>query len=93
VYPPSILSRLFLGKQKSWTTFLKGKEDDETVPRQSTFTISCNHRFKVKAKLYSKSFWFPPTGLLLGLYDYRFKHLGVMKMKIVMLSQHYKLMA
>jgi hypothetical protein len=52
---------------------------DETVPRQSTFTISCNHRFKVKAKLYSKSFWFPPLRLLLGLYDYRFKHLAVME--------------
>ena len=73
------VSRIFLGKQKSWMTFLKEREDDETMPRQSTFTISCNHRFKVKAKLYSKSFWFPPPRLLLGLYDYRFKHLAVME--------------
>ena len=51
---------------------------DETVPRKSTFTISCDHRFKVKAKLYSKSFRFPPPRLLFGLYDYRFKHLAVM---------------
>jgi hypothetical protein len=60
-------------------TFLKGREDDEILPRQSTFTISCNHRFKVKAKLYSKSFQLPPTRLLLGLYNYRFKHLAVME--------------
>ena len=33
----------------------------------------------MKAKLYSKSFWFPPPRLLLGLYDYRFKHLAVME--------------
>jgi hypothetical protein len=33
----------------------------------------------VKAKLDYKSFWFPPTRLLLGLHDYRFKHLAVME--------------
>jgi len=33
----------------------------------------------VKAKLDSKSFRFPPTRLLLGLYDYRFKHLAMME--------------
>jgi hypothetical protein len=60
-------------------TFLKGREDDETVPRQSTFTISAKHPFKVKAKLDLKSIWFQPTRLLLGLYDYRFKHLAVME--------------
>jgi hypothetical protein len=52
---------------------------DETMPRQSTFTISSKHPFKVKAKLDLKSIWFSPTRLLLGLYDYRFKHLAVMK--------------
>jgi len=49
------------------------------MPRQLTFTISSTHPFKVKAKLDLKSIWFPPTRLLLGLYDYRFKHLAVME--------------
>jgi hypothetical protein len=40
VYPSSILSRLFLGKQKWQTTFFKGREDDETMPMTSTFTNS-----------------------------------------------------
>jgi hypothetical protein len=60
-------------------TFLKGREDDETMPRQSTFTISSKHPFRVKAKLDLKSIWFQPTRLLAGLYDYRFKHLAVME--------------
>jgi len=71
----SILSKLFSGKQKSWTTFLDGREDDETIPRQSTF----KNPLKVKAKHNSKSFRFPHTRLLLGLYDYRFKHLAIME--------------
>ena len=33
----------------------------------------------MKAKLNSKSFRFPHTRLLLGLYDYRFKHLAIME--------------
>jgi hypothetical protein len=49
------------------------------MPRTSTFTLNSKHPFKVKAKLDFKSFWFPPTRLLLGLYDYRFKHLVVME--------------
>jgi hypothetical protein len=49
------------------------------MPRTSTFTLNSKHPFKVTAKLDSKSFWFPPTRLLLGLYDYRFKHLAVME--------------
>ena len=60
-------------------TFLEGREDDKTIPRTSTFTLNSKHPFKVKAKLYSKSFWFPHARLLLGLYDYRFKHLAVME--------------
>jgi len=56
-------------------TFLEGREDDETIPRQSTF----KHPLKVKAKLNSKSFRVPHTRLLLGLYDYRFKHLAIME--------------
>ena len=57
--------------------FLKG--GDETVPRTSTLIDSSKHRCKVKAILNFKSFRFPPTRLLLGLYDYRFKHLAVME--------------
>jgi len=75
VHPPSILSKLFSGKQKSWKTFLEGREDDETIPRQSIF----KHPLNMKANLNSKSFRFPHTRLLLGLYDYRFKHLAIME--------------
>jgi hypothetical protein len=67
VHPPSVLSRLFLGKQKPCMSFLKDREDDETVTRQSMFTICSKHPLKVKAKLYSKSFRLLPTRLLLGL--------------------------
>ena len=73
------MSRLFLGKQKSGTTLLQGREDDETVPRTSTLIDRSKHQCKVKAKLDSKSFRFAHTRLLLGLYDYRFKHLAVME--------------
>ena len=59
--------------------FLEGREDDKTIPRTSTFTPNSKHPFKVKAKLDSKSFRFPPTRLLLGLYDYRLKHLAMME--------------
>ena len=55
--------------------FFEGREDDVTIPRQSTF----KHPLKVKAKLNSKSFRFPHTRLLLCLYDYRFKHLAIME--------------
>jgi hypothetical protein len=79
VHPPSVLSRLFPGKQKSGTTFLQGREDDVTMPRQSTFTMWSRQLFKVKAKLSSQLFRFPLTRLLLGLYNYRFKHIAVME--------------
>jgi hypothetical protein len=81
VHPPSALSRLFSGKQKSRTTFLQGREDDMTMPRHSTFTICSKNPFEVKAKLDFKLFMFPPTRLLLGLYDYRLKHLAVLEDK------------
>jgi hypothetical protein len=58
---------------------VEGRKGDKTMPRTSTFTLNSKHPFKVKAKLDSKSFWFPPARLLLGLYDYRFKHLAVME--------------
>ena len=56
-------------------TFLEGREDDKTIPGQSTF----KHPLKVKAKYNSKSFRFPHSRLLLGLCDYRFKHLAIME--------------
>jgi len=79
MHPLSIFFWLFLGEQKLKMAFLKVREDDMTIPRTSTFTLNSKHPFKVKTKLDSKSFWFPPTRLLLGLYDYRFKHLAVME--------------
>ena len=77
--PLSIFFLLFLGEQKPRMVFLEVREDDMTMPRTSAFILNPKHPFKVKAKLDSKSFWFPPTRLLLGLYDYRFKHLAVME--------------
>ena len=79
IHPPSSLFKLISGEQKSRMTFLEVREDDMTMPRTSTFILNPKHPFKVKANLDSKSFWFPPTRLLLGLYDYRFKHLAVME--------------
>ena len=49
------------------------------MPRTSTLIDSSKHRCKVKAILNFRLFRFPPTRLLLGLYDYRFKHLAVME--------------
>ena len=60
-------------------TFLKGREEDETMSRTSTLTDSSKHPCKVKDIINFRSFRFPPTRLLLGLYDYRFKHLAVME--------------
>ena len=75
----SIFFGLFLGEQKQRTSFVEGRKDDKTMPRRSTFTLDSKNPFKVKAKLDSKSFWFPPTRLLFGLYDYKFKHIPVME--------------
>jgi hypothetical protein len=49
------------------------------MPRQSTFTMPSRQQFKVKAKLSSQLFRFPPTRLLFGLYDCWFKHIAVME--------------
>ena len=51
------------------------------MPRTSTLTDSFKHPCKVKAILNLRSLRFLPTRLLLGLYDYRFKHLVVMEEK------------
>jgi hypothetical protein len=79
MHPLSIFFRLFSGEQKQRISFLEERKDDRIIPRTSTFTLNSKDPFKVKAKLDSKSFWFPPTRLLLGLYDYRFKHIAVME--------------
>ena len=49
------------------------------MSRTSTFTPNSKHPFKLKAKVNTKSFWFPHARLLLGLYDYRLKHHAVME--------------
>jgi hypothetical protein len=79
MHPLSIFFRLFSGEQKQRTSFFEERKDDRIIPRTSTFTLNSKDPFKVKAKLDSKSFWFPPIRLLLGLYDYRFKHIAVME--------------
>jgi len=50
-----------------------------TIPRTSIFNLDSKHPFKMKAKIGPQFFWFPPTILLLGLFDYRFKHLTMME--------------
>ena len=47
VHPPSSCSKLISGVHKLRTTSLKGREDDETLPRKSTLIIYSKHRFKV----------------------------------------------
>jgi hypothetical protein len=37
------------------------------------------HSYKVKGILDSKSYYFPLARILLGLYNYRFKHLAILK--------------
>jgi hypothetical protein len=50
---------------------------DETISRTSTKTLNIQHSYKVKAIHDSKSYCFPLARLLLGLYNYRFKHLAI----------------
>jgi len=80
IFPGFILEKLKRGiqlqnKHKSYPR--RNNTTDVTIPGQSTF----KHPLKVKAKLNSKSFRVPYTRLLLGLYDYRFKHLAIMEQK------------
>ena len=49
------------------------------MSRTSTLTDSSKHPCKVKDIINFRSFRFPPTRLLFGLFDYRFKHLAVME--------------
>jgi hypothetical protein len=48
---------------------------------QHSLYISPKPPFKVQVKLYSKSFWFPPTRLILSSCDCRLKHLAIMEEK------------
>jgi len=79
IYPPYVFSRLILGEQKPRTAFLQGREDDTNHIRPSTFTLSFEQNLKVNAMLKSKSYCFPLARLLLGLYDYRLKHIAILE--------------
>jgi hypothetical protein len=45
--------------------------------KTSTNTLNIEHSYKVKAILNSKSYNFPLARLLLGLHDYRLKHIAI----------------
>jgi hypothetical protein len=75
--PPCTFYRLILGQQKLRAAFLQGREDDVARSKTSTNTINVQHSYKVKAILNSKSYYFPLARLLLGLYDYRLKHISI----------------
>jgi hypothetical protein len=77
IYPPSIFCRLISDQQKLRTAFLQGREDDGARSKTSTNTLNIQHSYKVKAILNSKSYYFPLARLLLGLYDYRLKHISI----------------
>jgi hypothetical protein len=77
IYTPCTFYRLILGQQKLRTAFLQGREDDAARSKTSTITLNIEHSYKVKAILNSKSYYFPLARLLLGLYDYRLKHISI----------------
>jgi hypothetical protein len=77
IYPPCTFYRLILGQQKLRTTFLQGREDDAARCKTSTNTLNIEHSYMVKAILNFKSYYFPLARLLLGLYDYRLKHISI----------------
>jgi hypothetical protein len=81
IYPPSTFYRLITGQEKLRTTFLQGREDDAARSKTSTNTINVEHSYKMKAILNSKSYYFPLVRLLLGLYDYRLKHISIFNYK------------
>ena len=76
---PMFFSKLILGEQKPRMAFLQGREDDTNHIRPSTFTLSFEQYLKVNAMLKSKSYCFPWARLLLGLYDYRLKHIAILE--------------
>jgi hypothetical protein len=69
--------RLISGQQKLRTACLQGREDNAARLKTSTNTINVEHSYKVKAILNSESYYFPLARLLLGLYDYRLKHISI----------------
>jgi len=52
---------------------------DETISRTSTNTLNIEHSYKMKAIFNSKSYCFPLSSQLLGLYGYRLKHLAILE--------------
>ena len=79
IYTPYAFYRLVSDQQMPRTAFLQGRKDDKTISRTSTNTINIEHSYKVKAIFNFKSYCFPLASLLLGLYDYRLKHLAILE--------------
>ena len=79
IYTPCAFYRLVSDQQKPRAAFLQGREDDKTISRISTNTLNIECSYKVKAIFNSKSYCFPLDSLLLGLYDYRLKHLAILE--------------
>ena len=79
VYIHPVLYRLVSDQQKPRTTFLQGRKDDKTISRISTNTLNIECSYKVKAIFNSKYYCFSLASLLLGLYDYRLKHLAILE--------------
>ena len=79
IYTPCAFYRLVSDQQKPRAAFLQGREDDKTISRTSTNTINIERSYKVKAIFNFKSYCFPLASLLLGLYDYRLKHLAILE--------------
>ena len=64
---------------KARVDFFQGREDDKTISRTSTNTLNIECSYKVKAIFNSKYYCFSLASLLLGLYDYRLKHLAILE--------------
>jgi len=79
IYTPCAFYILVSDQQKPRTAFLQGRENDKTISRTSTSTINIERSYKVKAIFNFKSYRFPLASLLLGLYDYRLKHLAILE--------------
>lgn len=59
--------------------FHKDPSTDQTISRTSANILNLEHLYKVKAIIDSKYYCFPLARLLLGLYDYRLKHLVILE--------------
>ena len=79
IYTPCAFYRLVSDQQKPRAAFLQGREDDKTISRISTNTLNIECSYKVKAIFNFRSYCNPLASLLLGLYDYRLKHLAILE--------------